>query len=142
MHITLVIKRRGTCSFCYSVSAELVTTLSLKDLALLVKLFHKNGDCAAIALKKFRTLKGLRSGSGPMTAFGLKKMIDKFEESDSFDVKCGRGRKAIASRSVEDVATSLQEASSSALGTRSVLGISRTLGMPVSTVRKILRNIL
>ncbi|GBO17455.1 hypothetical protein AVEN_129049-1 [Araneus ventricosus] len=79
-------------------------TLSLEDRALLVKLFHKNDDCAAIALKKFRTLKGLRSGSGPMTAFGLKKMIDKFE-SGSFDLKCGRGRKAITSTSVEDVAT-------------------------------------
>ncbi|GBN09239.1 hypothetical protein AVEN_48118-1 [Araneus ventricosus] len=92
-------------------------TLSLDDGALLVKLFYKKGDCAAIALKKFRTLKGLISGSGPMTAFGPKKMIDKFEESGSFDVKCVRGRKAIASTSVEDVATALQEASSSALGT-------------------------
>ncbi|GBM33719.1 hypothetical protein AVEN_47029-1 [Araneus ventricosus] len=92
-------------------------TLSLKDRALLVKRFYKNGDCAAIALKTFRTLNGLRSGSGPMTAFGLKNMIDKFEESVSFDVKCGRGRKAIASTTVEDVATALQEASSSALGT-------------------------
>ncbi|GBM97885.1 hypothetical protein AVEN_205309-1 [Araneus ventricosus] len=84
--------------------------LPFKDRALLVKLFHKNGDCAAIASKKFRTLKGLRSGSGPMTAFGLKKMTDEFEESGSSDVKCGRGRKAIASTSVEDVATALQEA--------------------------------
>ncbi|GBM61562.1 hypothetical protein AVEN_96160-1 [Araneus ventricosus] len=117
-------------------------TLSLKDRALLVKLFHKNGDCAAIALKKFRTLKGLRSGSGPITAFGLKKMIDKFEESGSFDVKCGRRRKAIASTSAEDVATALQEASSTALGRCNARGISRTLDMPVSTVRKILRNIL
>ncbi|GBL91076.1 hypothetical protein AVEN_184450-1 [Araneus ventricosus] len=72
-------------------------TLSLKDRALLVKFFYKNGDCVAIALKKFRTLKGLRRGSGPMTAFVLKKMIDKFEESGSFDVKCGGGRKAICS---------------------------------------------
>ncbi|GBM91979.1 hypothetical protein AVEN_136560-1 [Araneus ventricosus] len=79
-------------------------TLSLKSRAFLVKLFYENGDCAAIALKKFRTLKGLRSGSGLMTAFGLKMMIDKLEESVSFDVKCGRGRKAIASTSVEDVA--------------------------------------
>ncbi|GBM15129.1 hypothetical protein AVEN_242170-1 [Araneus ventricosus] len=78
-------------------------TLSLKDRALLVKLFYKNGDCAAIALKKFRTLKGLRSGSGPMTAFGLKNMIGKFEESSSFDVQCGRGRKTITSMSVEDL---------------------------------------
>ncbi|GBM41521.1 hypothetical protein AVEN_32327-1 [Araneus ventricosus] len=83
-------------------------TLSLKDRALLVKLFYKNGNWAAVALKKFRTLKGLRSDSGLMTAFGLKKMIDKFEKSGSFDVKCGRGRKAIASTSVEDVATALQ----------------------------------
>ncbi|GBN15379.1 hypothetical protein AVEN_4675-1 [Araneus ventricosus] len=117
-------------------------TLSLKDRALLLKLFYKNGDCAEIALKKFRILKSLRRGSGPMTAFGLKKMIDKFEESGSFDVKCGRGRKAIASPSVEDVATVLHEASSSALGTCSARGISRTLDMPVNTVRKILINIL
>ncbi|GBN85470.1 hypothetical protein AVEN_161293-1 [Araneus ventricosus] len=117
-------------------------TLSLKDRALLMKCFCKNGDCAVIALKKFRTLKGLRSGSGPMTAFGLKKMIDKFVETGSFDMKCGRGRKAIALTSVEDVATALQEASSSALGTCSARGISRTLDMPVSTVRKILLRIL
>ncbi|GBO24929.1 hypothetical protein AVEN_217100-1 [Araneus ventricosus] len=107
-------------------------TLSLKDRALLVKLFHKNGDCAAIASKKFRTLNCLRSGSGTKTAFSLKKMNDKFEESGSFDVKCGRGRKAIASTSVEDVATALQEASTSALGTCSARGISRTLDMPQS----------
>ncbi|GBM29521.1 hypothetical protein AVEN_212246-1 [Araneus ventricosus] len=44
--------------------------------------------------------------------------------------------------SVEDVSTALQEASSSALGTCSARGISRSLDMPVSTVRKILRNIL
>ncbi|GBN57629.1 hypothetical protein AVEN_214645-1 [Araneus ventricosus] len=117
-------------------------TISLKDRVLLVKLFYKNGDCPAIALKKFWSLKGLRSGSGPMTAFGLKKMIDKFEELGSFDLKCGRGRKAIASTSVEDVATTLQELSSGALGKCSARGISRTLDMPVSTVCKILRNIL
>ncbi|GBN70247.1 hypothetical protein AVEN_199609-1 [Araneus ventricosus] len=116
--------------------------LSFMNRALLVKLFYKKGECAAIAMKKFRTLKGLRSGSGPMTAFGLKKTIDKFEESGSFDVKCGRGRKAIASMSVEYVARELQEASRSAFGTCSARGISRTLDMPVSTVRKILRNIL
>ncbi|GBM67353.1 hypothetical protein AVEN_270413-1 [Araneus ventricosus] len=99
-------------------------TLSLKDRVLLAKLFY-NGDCAAIAMKKFRTLKGLRSGSVPMTAFGLKKMIDKFEGSGSFDVKCGRGRKTIASPSVEDVATALQEASSSSLGTCRWMGFEQ-----------------
>ncbi|GBN00786.1 hypothetical protein AVEN_34296-1 [Araneus ventricosus] len=68
-----------------------------------------------------------------MTAFRLKKIIEKFEESGSFDVKRGRGRKATASTSVEDVAAALQEASSSALRTCNARGISRTLDMPVST---------
>ncbi|GBN48424.1 hypothetical protein AVEN_84469-1 [Araneus ventricosus] len=77
-----------------------------------------------------------------MLAFGQKKMIDKFEEPCSLDVKCGRGGKAIASTSVEDVATALPKESSSVLGTCSASGIFRTLDMPVSTVRKILRNIL
>ncbi|GBO39634.1 hypothetical protein AVEN_166917-1 [Araneus ventricosus] len=117
-------------------------TIPLFYRSLLVKLFYKNVDCAAIALKKFRTLKDLRSGSGPMTAFDLKKITDKFEESGSFDVKCGTGRKAIASMSMEGVATAFPEASNSALGMCSARGISRTLDMPVSTVRKILRNIL
>ncbi|GBM96285.1 hypothetical protein AVEN_142047-1 [Araneus ventricosus] len=133
---------RGSCSSCYSASEMLVINLSLKDRALLVKLFYKNGDCAPAALKKFRTLNGSRSVSSPMTALGLKKMIDKFEESGSFGVKCGRRRKAIGSTSVEDVATALQEESSGALGTCSAWGISRTLDMPFSTIRKILRNIL
>ncbi|GBL71733.1 hypothetical protein AVEN_132915-1 [Araneus ventricosus] len=108
-----MIRSRGTCSACYSESEKVVMTVSLKDLALLVKHFSKNSDCAAIALKKFRILKGLRSVSGPMTAFGMKKMIDKFKDPGSFDVKCGRGGKAIASTSVKNVATALQKASSS-----------------------------
>ncbi|GBO01987.1 hypothetical protein AVEN_64227-1 [Araneus ventricosus] len=70
-------------------------------------------------------------------------MIDKLEEAGSFDMKCGRGRKAIASTSVGDVATALQEASSSSGNSPcTARGISRTLDMPVSTVRKILRNSL
>ncbi|GBM61888.1 hypothetical protein AVEN_210880-1 [Araneus ventricosus] len=122
-HYTCDEERWRTNSSCYSASQKVVMNLSLKDRALLVKRFYKNGDCAAIALKKFRTLKGLRSGSGPMTAFCLK-MNDKFEESGSFDVKCGRGKKAIVLTSVEDLAIALQEASSSALGTCSAQGIS------------------
>ncbi|GBL94146.1 hypothetical protein AVEN_163479-1 [Araneus ventricosus] len=128
--------------FLLSASEKVVMIQSLKDRALLMKLLHENGDCASIALKKIWTLKGLRIGSGPMTAFGLKKMIDKFKESGSFDVKCSRGRKEIASTKVGDVATALQEVSSSDLGTCNAQGISLTLDMSVSTVCEILRNIL
>ncbi|GBN83896.1 hypothetical protein AVEN_271197-1 [Araneus ventricosus] len=55
--------------------------------------------------------------------------------------KCKGGRQLLR-RQLEYAATALQEASSNALGTCSAREISRTLEMPVSTVRKILRNIL
>ena len=63
-------------------------TVSLKDRAILVKLFYKNNDSAPVALQKFRTLKGIKKGVGPMTANGLEKMIEKFEKTGSFDDTC------------------------------------------------------
>ncbi|NSX83577.1 hypothetical protein GOM44_04425 [Wolbachia endosymbiont of Atemnus politus] len=47
-----------------------------------------------------------------MTANGLRHMIKKFEDTGSFEVKSGRGRKAIPSTSVEDVATAVQDETS------------------------------
>ncbi len=115
----------------------------MKDRALLVKLFYKNDDCVLAALKKFRSLKGMKKGCGPISAKGLKNMIQKFEETGSFEVKSGRGRKSIASTSVvEDVATALEEGTSSGVQTCSARGIARCLDMPASTVHKIIRNIL
>ncbi|GBN24256.1 hypothetical protein AVEN_109694-1 [Araneus ventricosus] len=96
-------KSWGTCSSCYSASDKVVKTLSLKDRALLVKLFYKSSDCAEIALKKFRTLKDLRSFSG------LKKMIDKYEDSGSFNAKCGRERKAFSNGYIYSIAGSVKQ---------------------------------
>ena len=71
-------------------------------------------------------------------------MIQKFEEACSFKVKPGRGRKSIASMSmaVEDVATALEEGTSSGVQTCIARGIARCLDMPSSTVHKIKRNFL
>ncbi|KMQ82897.1 transposable element tc3 transposase [Lasius niger] len=69
-------------------------------------------------------------------------MIAKFEETGSFDVKPGRGRRPVSAAAVEDVATALQEQTSSDAGISSARGMSRMLDMPISTVRKVLRNIL
>ncbi|GBM66464.1 hypothetical protein AVEN_146292-1 [Araneus ventricosus] len=117
-------------------------TVSLKDCALLIKLFHKNNDCAPVALQKFRTLKGMKKGVGPMTVQGLLKMIQKFEKTGSFAVRPGRGRKRIDSTVVEEVATAVQEESSGGVQPCRAREIARTLDRPVSTVQKILRNIL
>ncbi|GIX68431.1 uncharacterized protein CEXT_177211 [Caerostris extrusa] len=74
----------------------------MKDHSLLVKFFYKNDDCVLAALKKFRSLRGMKKCCDPMSAKGLQKMIKKFEETGSFAVKSGRGRKSVALTSVED----------------------------------------
>ena len=53
-----------------------------------LKLFYKNDVCALTAIRRFRTLKSIKLG--PITTNGLRKMIAKFEETSSFDVKRGR----------------------------------------------------
>ncbi|GFX87159.1 hypothetical protein TNCV_4077461 [Trichonephila clavipes] len=45
----------------------------------------------SIALRKFRTLKGLRKG--PLAAKNLRLMVTKFEETGSLNVRSGRGKK-------------------------------------------------
>ena len=46
---------------------------------------------------------------GQISTKGLRKIIKKFEETCSFEMKSGRGRKSIVSTAEEDVTTSLQE---------------------------------
>ena len=52
--------------------------LSLPDRALFVKLFYQNDNPAAVALRKFRTLKRMRKD--PLTIKGLRTMVAKFEK--------------------------------------------------------------
>ena len=69
-------------------------------------------------------------------------MIQKFEETGSFDVQSGRGGKRIDSTVVEEMATAVQEESSGGMKSCRAQGIARTLERPVSTVHEILRNVL
>ena len=95
-------------------------------------------------LKKFQSLKGIKKGCGQISTKGLKNMIQKFEETGSFEVTPGRGRKSIASTSVvvQDVASALKEETSSGVETCRASGIARCLDMPTSMMHNIMRNIL
>ncbi|GIY02324.1 DUF4817 domain-containing protein [Caerostris extrusa] len=115
---------RGTQRFPHIAFKELVIILSMKDRTLLVKLYYKKGDCVAVTLKKFQTIKGMKKGCCPMSANGLEKMYKKFEDVGAFDVKYGSGRKPIASIAVENVATPLQEDTSCGMETCSAPGIA------------------
>ncbi|GFU68677.1 uncharacterized protein TNCV_308921 [Trichonephila clavipes] len=50
------------------------------DRALLVKLFYQNDNSAIVALRKFRTLKGMRKG--PLTAINLQLMVEEDKTSN------------------------------------------------------------
>ena len=83
--VSLVIKRPDTRLFFVSCLRS-SPCLSLKDCALLVKLFYKNNDCASINSAEVPdlVLKGTKKGVGPMIVQGLLKIIQKFEKSGSF----------------------------------------------------------
>ncbi|GFX55970.1 hypothetical protein TNCV_3263421 [Trichonephila clavipes] len=57
----------------------LLNGCSAPDKALLVKLFYMNEESAAIALRKFRVQKNVKSGKGPITPAGLLKLVKRFE---------------------------------------------------------------
>ncbi|GFX13328.1 uncharacterized protein TNCV_2907511 [Trichonephila clavipes] len=108
----------------------------------LMKLYYLNSENAAAAVREFfRSLRKRRRG--PMSERALKDMMVKFEKTGQLGVLPGRGRKRINTYVIEDIATTVVEASSESLhATVSVPTISRTLDMPYSTVRHIMLKIL
>ncbi|GFV06662.1 uncharacterized protein TNCV_2949841 [Trichonephila clavipes] len=55
-------------------------SLRLPDRALIVKLFYQNDNSAIVALRKFRTLKGMRKG--PLTVKNLRLMVEEDKASN------------------------------------------------------------
>ena len=82
----------------------------------------------------------MKKSSSPTLAKGLKKLNKKFEEGSSYEVKCNRRRNKIASKSIENVVTELQEGTNSGVQTGSARGIVISLDLHLNTVHKILRN--
>ncbi|GFW46989.1 uncharacterized protein TNCV_3486011 [Trichonephila clavipes] len=113
-------------------------SLRLPDRALLVKLFYQNDNSA---IRKFRTLKGMRKG--PLTAINLQLMVTKFEETGSLNVRSGRGRKPVSTEAIEKVALQVEEdkASNVQASTRVRL-VAEAFDLPRSTAEKIMQNIL
>lgn len=66
----------------------------------------------------------------------------KFEDIGSFEGKSGREGMPIASTAVEEVAKAKQKKTRIDVGTCSTRKISGSFDMPVSTMHKLLRNIL
>ena len=55
--------------------------LSLQDKALIIKLFYQNDESITVALKKFRTAKGVKEKTGPISLSGILKLVKRIEET-------------------------------------------------------------
>ncbi|GFS81324.1 DUF4817 domain-containing protein [Trichonephila clavipes] len=107
--------------------------LRLPDRALIVKLFYQNDNSALVALRKFRTLEGMRKG--PLTVKNLQLMVTKFEETESLNVRSGRGRKPVSTEAIEEVALQVEEGKASNVqASTSVRHVAEALDLPRSTV--------
>lgn len=115
--------------------------LTLRDRALLVKLYYQRNENSNAALREFRLLKKLRKG--PMSITNLRKMIQRFEMTGTLARQPGQGRKVTSQQQVEEVATDIVEQEmENVQGTSSARAVSRHTHIPYSTVRKILHQML
>ncbi|GFU40407.1 uncharacterized protein TNCV_4255811 [Trichonephila clavipes] len=104
-------------------------SLRLPDRALIVKLFYQNNNSAIVALRKFRTLKD------PLTVKNLRLMVTKFEETESLNVRSGRGRKPVYAEAIEKVALQVEEdKATNVQASTSVRHVAEALDLPRSTV--------
>ena len=112
-----------------------------RDRTLLVMLFYQNGSKSRSASREFRQMKGLRRG--PMSTNGLKKKMVKFENTGDFSVAPGIGRWSIPMEVVDKVAVAVADrVECTPNSASSAQVVSHELGVPWSTVKKILRCIL
>lgn len=116
--------------------------LSLPDRALILKLFYVNSSNTAAALREFRRVKGMRKGKGPLIPCSVRRMVKKFEETGSFTIKCGRGRKPEPLPIQEKIATAIVEPSGTSEVGPSACGVAQELDIPYATVRKILTKVI
>ena len=117
--------------------------LSLQDKALLIKLFYKNGESATSTLRKFRTTKAIKEKKGPISLSGILKLVKRFEETGCLEDRPRSGRPSLGEERVTAVQRVMEDmAAGSSKGSSSAREAGKILGMPESSIRRILHGIL
>ena len=85
-----------------------------------------------VALRKFRLQKNVKTGQGPLTVAGLTKLVQRFEETESFEDRVRSGRPSLRqTRSAIAAAEMETLASESTAGTSSARKAFQTLGLTI-----------
>ncbi|GFW84700.1 DUF4817 domain-containing protein [Trichonephila clavipes] len=117
--------------------------LSSPNKALLVKLFYMNEESVTIALRKFQIQKNVKSGRSPLSPAGLLKLVKSFEETGKLEDRARAERPCLKEARAPCIAVEMETiASEAASGTSSAREAARQLGLPPSSVRNILSQIL
>ena len=105
----------------------------MEDRLLLVQLYYQNNRCPSETIRKFSTLRGIKSKSDAPTVTAVQNLVTKFESTYSLFDAPRSGRPSISSDYVDQVSDLLEENH----GRISTTLIGRQLNIPQSTVHKI-----
>ncbi|GFV41923.1 uncharacterized protein TNCV_4140301 [Trichonephila clavipes] len=101
---------------------------------------EREGRCIRYGLRIFKNVK---SGKGPLTPAGLLKLVKRFEETGKLEDRARAGRPCLKEARAPCIAVEMEAiASEAASGISSAREAARRLGLPLSSVRNILRRII
>ena len=113
--------------------------LSLETRITLVRLFYENGSSAADALRKFKTLNGLRKD--PFSATTIQRLMCKFETEGVVTNLPRSGRPSVDDSVTEKVGKTLHDMkATSHFQICSARQVARQTGIPKTTVLKVLKR--
>ncbi len=106
--------------------------------ALLVRLYYENQHSESLAFRRYQSVRNVKKP--PCTRQTLLNLVKKFEETGNLCDRKRSGRPQVQPEVIESIASAIDsQASSSELRIASAHMTSRSLGIPWSTVRKVLK---
>lgn len=121
----------------YSFLLIAVVMLSCQDKALLVNLYYTNLESTTAALRKVWWMKSVKHGKRPISAFGLLRIVWRFEATDSVKDMPRSGRPSTSSTVAAIVEEHIDsEVESSPHATASARDVSHVSDIIVTTVWK------
>ena len=117
--------------------------LSLPDLAIVGKLFYKNGESATKALRLFRTLKGIKAKKIPISLKRILNAVHRFEETRRWEHRPRSGRTSVSANRVPVVQSVMRNVTAeTSMGSCSAPEAGKVTGIPDRYIRRIHHVIL
>lgn len=118
-----------------------MSKVELRDRINLVRAYYQSGNSATAALRQLNKENNRKTNI--CSEATVRNLIQRFEELGSVEDRPRSGRPRVPEETIEFVADStIQIQSESSIGTASCSDVAKKMSMPLSTVRKILREYL